>query len=355
MRPRPQGAECQCGELIDRIATGATLRKLVVEAVGHMRVPLSPGTGRITAPGSSWPQSTRIVQRKRRPTSNVDSMPVFLSATAACDPNRSFVAGADIGRPRSKADDQVFSRDAQRFKVVRQSRWSIYCTGEEPSVPVQPVERNLAASPPPTLQAAETARSANRPTNDLTAYDLYLGAYAMVISAVKDIPEALRLLAQAIERDPRYGPALAWGAFCYFRLCEDGWSADPEADSRKDADLARRIARSSMSRTRCVLARARGRRSFHCDRYRAFPQPAIRPGSAEAPARDPRGLPEHISRSRCLLRPFGRLDEARGIIKRLRDRPCSGAGRQLFPQPRATRAVSLGSAPGDGRTSITTA
>jgi hypothetical protein len=37
----------------------------------------SPGTGRITAPGSSWPQSTRIVQRKRRPTSNVDSMMVL--------------------------------------------------------------------------------------------------------------------------------------------------------------------------------------------------------------------------------------------------------------------------------------
>src|SRR6202040_4264616 len=37
----------------------------------------SPGTGRITAPGSSWPQSTRIVQLKRRPTSNVDSMIVL--------------------------------------------------------------------------------------------------------------------------------------------------------------------------------------------------------------------------------------------------------------------------------------
>jgi hypothetical protein len=29
------------------------------------------------------------------------------------------------------------------------------------------------------LQAAETARSAGRPTADLTAYDLYLRAYAM--------------------------------------------------------------------------------------------------------------------------------------------------------------------------------
>src|ERR1700730_10790170 len=35
------------------------------------------GSGRITAPGSSWPQSMRIVQRKRRPTSKVDSMIVL--------------------------------------------------------------------------------------------------------------------------------------------------------------------------------------------------------------------------------------------------------------------------------------
>ena len=37
----------------------------------------------------------------------------------------------------------------------------------------------------PALQAAETARSANRPTNDLTAYDLYLRAYAMVLSSAR--------------------------------------------------------------------------------------------------------------------------------------------------------------------------
>src|SRR5580693_2002800 len=44
-------ADCQGGELIDRIAA--------------------------RAPGSSWRQSTRIVQLKRRPTSNVDSMMVL--------------------------------------------------------------------------------------------------------------------------------------------------------------------------------------------------------------------------------------------------------------------------------------
>src|SRR5271169_1143043 len=43
----------------------------------------SPGTGRITAPGSSWRQSTRIVQRKRRPTTNVDWMMVLRARRGA--------------------------------------------------------------------------------------------------------------------------------------------------------------------------------------------------------------------------------------------------------------------------------
>jgi adenylate cyclase len=76
------------------------------------------------------------------------------------------------------------------------------------------VASSVAGVIEPALQAAETARSAGRPTNDLTAYDLYLRAYAMVWSAARQVPEALRLLEQAIARDPRYGPVLAWAAFC---------------------------------------------------------------------------------------------------------------------------------------------
>jgi TolB-like protein len=92
----------------------------------------------------------------------------------------------------------------------------------------------------PTLQAAETARSANRPTSDLTAYDLYLRAYAMVWSSARQIPEALRLMEQAIARDPRYGPALAWAALCCERLLLDGRSEDREADRLKGTEFARR-------------------------------------------------------------------------------------------------------------------
>jgi adenylate cyclase len=100
------------------------------------------------------------------------------------------------------------------------------------------VASSVAGVIEPTLQAAETARSASRPTNDLTAYDLYLRAYAMVLSSARQVPEALRLMEQAIGRDPRYGPALAWAAFCCFRLLLDGRSEDPEADRLKGVDFA---------------------------------------------------------------------------------------------------------------------
>jgi TolB-like protein len=79
----------------------------------------------------------------------------------------------------------------------------------------------------PALQTAETARSANRLTNDLTAYDLYSRAYAMVWSSARQVPKALRLLERAIERDRGYAPALAWAAICYHRLCLFGSSRIP--------------------------------------------------------------------------------------------------------------------------------
>jgi adenylate cyclase len=102
------------------------------------------------------------------------------------------------------------------------------------------VATSVAGVIEPALQAAETARSANRRTEDLTAYDLYLRASAMVRASAGRIPEGLRLLEKAISRDPRYGPALAYAAVCCFRLHDDGLSEDPEADRLKGVDYARR-------------------------------------------------------------------------------------------------------------------
>jgi adenylate cyclase len=102
------------------------------------------------------------------------------------------------------------------------------------------VASSVAGVIEPALQAAETARSAGRPTNDLTAYDLYLRAYAMVLSSTRQTPEALHLLEQAIARDPHYGPALAWAAYCCFRLLRDGRSEEQAARRLQGADFARR-------------------------------------------------------------------------------------------------------------------
>jgi adenylate cyclase len=102
------------------------------------------------------------------------------------------------------------------------------------------VASSVAGVIEPALQAAETARSARRPTADLTAYDLYLRAYEMFWSSAQQIPGALRLLEQAIARDPRYGPALARAAICCFRQLLDGRSEHSEADRAKGADFARR-------------------------------------------------------------------------------------------------------------------
>jgi adenylate cyclase len=102
------------------------------------------------------------------------------------------------------------------------------------------VATSVAGVIEPALQAAETARLANRPTADLNAYDLYLRAYAMVWSSSRQIPEALQLMERAIARDPHYGPALAWAAFCCYRLLQDCRSEDPHAHRLKGMDFARR-------------------------------------------------------------------------------------------------------------------
>jgi TolB-like protein/class 3 adenylate cyclase len=96
----------------------------------------------------------------------------------------------------------------------------------------------------PTLQAAEILRSAERPTNDLTAYDLYLRALPAPSSFDKDrITQALDLLRQAIKRDPRYGPALALAAICHHQLDLNGWTDDRETNRRMRVDLARQALR----------------------------------------------------------------------------------------------------------------
>jgi adenylate cyclase len=98
----------------------------------------------------------------------------------------------------------------------------------------------------PTVQAAEIRRSSDRPTTDVTAYDLYLRAIAPFRSGEREKERYLRalgLVGQAIERDPRYGPALAVAAFCHSVLHVAGWTSDPNTERREGMDLAGRALR----------------------------------------------------------------------------------------------------------------
>jgi TolB-like protein/class 3 adenylate cyclase len=92
----------------------------------------------------------------------------------------------------------------------------------------------------PTLREAEGKRSARRPTNDQTAYDLYLRAWPLMSTWAKEpVAQALGLLERAIDRDPRYGPALAVAAFCYSQRVWSGWTDDPEKERGIGIERAR--------------------------------------------------------------------------------------------------------------------
>jgi adenylate cyclase len=93
----------------------------------------------------------------------------------------------------------------------------------------------------PTLQAAEINRSKDRPTNDLTAYDLYLRAVSHAERWRKEEQVlALELAGEAVKRDPHYSSALAFAARCHLSLHLNNWTDNPELDRSEGVNLAQR-------------------------------------------------------------------------------------------------------------------
>ena len=103
----------------------------------------------------------------------------------------------------------------------------------------------------PALQAAEAGRSVNRPTNDLTAYDLYLRALASISPLWRqedissgDRPSSTRRLraTQAMVRPWR------WRECARQQLHLNGWArASSHATRRQGLDYARRALRAAGS------------------------------------------------------------------------------------------------------------
>jgi adenylate cyclase len=106
------------------------------------------------------------------------------------------------------------------------------------------VAASVAGVIEPTLQAAEIRRSSERPTSDLTAYDLYLRALPHVTARERNrLAYAFDLLGRAIERDPHYGPALAQTAYYHYQLDLHGWADDRERNRCQSIDLAQQALR----------------------------------------------------------------------------------------------------------------
>jgi adenylate cyclase len=89
-------------------------------------------------------------------------------------------------------------------------------------------------------------RSTDRPTSDLTAYDLYLRALPNCYAWDKErILAALDLLEAATKRDPKFGPALALAGVCHQHLEHFSAGKESEAHRRSAIELARRALQAS--------------------------------------------------------------------------------------------------------------
>jgi TolB-like protein/class 3 adenylate cyclase len=115
---------------------------------------------------------------------------------------------------------------------------------------------SVAGAIEPALQAAEIRRLAQSPTNDLTAYDLYLRALKCTQAWDRQRTiEGLGLLEQAITRDPGFGTALSLAALCHLMQHLNGWTEEPETSRLAGLDLARRTLRAG-AEDPCAIIRA---------------------------------------------------------------------------------------------------
>ncbi len=103
------------------------------------------------------------------------------------------------------------------------------------------VASGVAGIVDPLLLDTEIRRVSDRPTSDMTAYNLYLRALPLIRAWAREPNmQAIALLQQAIERDPHYGPAIASLALCHSQNFSGGWSEDAAVESERGSALARR-------------------------------------------------------------------------------------------------------------------
>ena len=100
------------------------------------------------------------------------------------------------------------------------------------------VAASISANIAPALRSAETEHARRKPTDNATAYDLYLRAMPPHRDTLAQNQESLRLLYKAIELDPSFGAAYALAAYCYHMQMVFAWQSLPDDRIREGIRLA---------------------------------------------------------------------------------------------------------------------
>jgi adenylate cyclase len=95
------------------------------------------------------------------------------------------------------------------------------------------ITSSIVATIYPKMLAAEIARAQAKPTDNLSAYDLYLRAMAALRERTESsISQALELLDRAIAADPQFSSAYGYVACAHWIRVSDEWSSIAEAKAR---------------------------------------------------------------------------------------------------------------------------
>jgi TolB-like protein/class 3 adenylate cyclase len=102
------------------------------------------------------------------------------------------------------------------------------------------VASSVAGAIEPKLRQSEIERASRKPTANLTAYDLYLRAFAQSYRYTEEgVAEAVALAREALAIDPSYAPAAALVGHCRVLQRQQGWGALLDEDIAEACRLAR--------------------------------------------------------------------------------------------------------------------
>jgi adenylate cyclase len=102
------------------------------------------------------------------------------------------------------------------------------------------VTESVAGAIEPTLRNLEIERAANKPTESLDAYDLYLRALSHFDQFTRaDLDEGVRLLRRAMMLDRRFALAKALTAHIFQVMVVQGWCPADGAEAAEGVELAR--------------------------------------------------------------------------------------------------------------------